>query len=158
MSISENKQEKAEEDGPQNNNDRERNSQKSTNSSSTKSSNNALKVDTSKTKRSTNNSDPTQSPSINVIQTQYRHRSSSGGGNITELPTDTRPKRIQRSEDLKRAQYLTTNPTLDDVEKEDTTKVKNNTKPPPSCWITTSWILTWWAPPFLLRTFGKINE
>lgn len=73
----------------------------------------------------------------------------------TELPTDTRPDRKQRPEDLKRAKYLTTAPITEESEKDEKSKTKKSLKKkPPTCWVTTSWILTWWAPPFMLRTFG----
>lgn len=77
----------------------------------------------------------------------------------TELPTDTRPDRKQRPEDLKRAKYLTTAPITEVNEKDEKSKVKKGLKKnPPTCWVTTSWILTWWAPPFMLRTFGKTSN
>ncbi|ORX62459.1 hypothetical protein DM01DRAFT_1365549 [Hesseltinella vesiculosa] len=33
-------------------------------------------------------------------------------------------------------------------------KVEKKTPKQASCWTITTWILTWWAPPFMLRTFG----
>lgn len=74
-----------------------------------------------------------------------------------ELPSDTRPERSQRPEDLRRARYLSTAPTVDESDKDEKSTTKKTTKKkPPTCWVTTSWILTWWAPPFMLRIFGKI--
>lgn len=102
----------------------------------------------------TNKPESILSSSVNVIPQHYQPRSSNGAKR-NELPTDTRPERTQRPEDLKRAQYLTSASEIDVVDTEDNKKVKNNTRKPPTCWVTTSWILTWWAPPFMLRTFGK---
>ncbi|GAA5804740.1 hypothetical protein HPULCUR_010246 [Helicostylum pulchrum] len=151
MGKSENKQEKAEENEPKLSPNSIQNSKEAyPTSENKKSPKNSLKVDTSNNIGIPQQSQNTEHHSANVSHTEYRFKS-----NSNELPTDTRPERIQRPEDLKRAQYLTTNSTIDEVEKEDLTKVKNNVKKPPSCWITASWILTWWAPPFLLRTFGK---
>lgn len=66
----------------------------------------------------------------------------------------------QRPEDLRRAQYLTSNYNIKNKEgkdeDEDVTKSKTNgVENRPTCWTTTSWVLTWWAPPFMLKTFGK---
>jgi hypothetical protein len=69
----------------------------------------------------------------------------------------------QRPEDLRRAQYLTSNYSNNNNheegnENDDTKKPKKSKRfeNPLTCWTTTSWILTWWAPPFMLKTFGKI--
>lgn len=155
MGKSENKQEKAEENEPKlSPNSIQDSKEAEPTSENKKSPKNSLRVDTSNNIGTPQQSQNTERHSDNVSRTEYRFKSNSNEKN-NELPTDTRPERIQRPEDLKRAQYLTTNSTIDEVEKEDLIKVKNNVKKPPSCWITTSWILTWWAPPFLLRTFGK---
>ncbi|KAI8048352.1 chitin synthase-domain-containing protein [Gilbertella persicaria] len=82
-----------------------------------------------------------------------------------ELPSDTRPERTQRPEDLRRAQYLVatlqhskdTDKDEDENNKESPeakSKKKKIKRKPPTCWVTISWILTWWAPPFMLKTFG----
>lgn len=78
----------------------------------------------------------------------------------TELPTDSRPERTQRPEDLRRAQYLVNSSSYANVPK-DTDRSdasKKSKRRPANCWTTTSWVLTWWAPPFMLRTFGEINQ
>jgi hypothetical protein len=90
------------------------------------------------------------------IQYQQSKLKPNESGKRNELPTDTRPDRKQRPEDLKRARYLTTDEIVTGKEKDEETKTKKNIKKkPPTCWVTVSWILTWWAPPFMLRTFGK---
>lgn len=64
----------------------------------------------------------------------------------------------QRPEDLRRAQYLTSNYSNNKEERDendDMKKPKKRFESPPTCWTTTSWVLTWWAPPFMLKTFGK---
>lgn len=75
----------------------------------------------------------------------------------TELPTDSRPERTQRPEDLRRAQYLVNSSSHSNVPKDadEKNKSKQSRRGPANCWTTASWILTWWAPPFMLRTFGK---
>lgn len=75
----------------------------------------------------------------------------------TEMPTDSRPERTQRPEDLRRAQYLANSSSHSNVPNitDEKDKSKQSKKNPATCWTTTSWILTWWAPPFMLRTFGK---
>jgi chitin synthase len=75
-----------------------------------------------------------------------------------ELPTDSRPERTQRPEDLRRAQYLVNSSSHSNVPKltDENGKPKQSRRNPKNCWATTSWILTWWAPPLLLRTFGKL--
>lgn len=94
-----------------------------------------------------------QSPSNFGLPHLYQHRPNNAKRN--ELPTDTRPERTQRPEDLKRAQYLSTASEVDPIDTNDNDKIKKTVRKPPSCWVTTSWILTWWAPPFMLRTFGE---
>lgn len=102
---------------------------------------------------STNGPESILSLSNNVLPQQYQHRPSNPKRN--ELPADTRPERIQRPEDLKRSQYLSTTSEIDMLETDDNVQIKKNIRKPPTCWVTASWILTWWAPPFILRTFGK---
>lgn len=75
-----------------------------------------------------------------------------------EIPTDTRPDRTQRPEDLKRAQYLGTNTTTEpeDIEKDgrDRRRKKKNSRDI-TCWRIFSRVMTWWAFPFLLKRCGK---
>lgn len=94
-----------------------------------------------------------QSPSNFGLPQLYQHKPGSAKRN--ELPTDSRPERTQRPEDLKRAQYLSTASEIAAIDTDDNEKIKKSPRKPPTCWVTTSWILTWWAPPFMLRTFGK---
>ncbi|CAO3632910.1 unnamed protein product [Mucor fragilis] len=86
----------------------------------------------------------------------YSTTNNAGRPRKTELPTDSRPERTQRPEDLRRAQYLVNSSSHANVAKDaDNSKTAKQSKQgPASCWTTTSWILTWWAPPFMLRTFG----
>lgn len=129
---------------------------------------NELRVDTSNAifnvhpqyagsqKMAPNNKPASIASSAARSQQQSFRAKASDGVKRSELPTDTRPDRKQRPEDLKRAKYLTTVPITEESEKDEKSKIgKRIKKKPPTCWVTTSWILTWWAPPFMLRTFGK---
>lgn len=62
----------------------------------------------------------------------------------------------RKSEDLRRAKYLTTPKKKDDnnPSEQDDTLIKKK-KNVASCWTTTTWVLTWWAPSFMLRAFGN---
>ncbi|CAO3619707.1 unnamed protein product [Cunninghamella echinulata] len=51
--------------------------------------------------------------------------------------TDEKTMSTSTDDDLRRTHYLNV--------------IKKNT---PGCWTLTTWILTWWAPPFMLKTFG----
>ncbi|KAI7896143.1 chitin synthase-domain-containing protein [Mucor mucedo] len=51
-----------------------------------------------------------------------------------ELPTDSRPERTQRPEDLKRAQYLSTASEIAAIDTDDNEKIKKNPRKPPTCW------------------------
>jgi hypothetical protein len=127
---------------------------------------NELRVDTSNNTLAPQPSNNTGSQKIphskpasiasSAARIQQQKLRTNENGKRNELPTDTRPDRKQRPEDLKRARYLTTTETVVGEEKDEESKAKKDTKKkPPSCWVTVSWILTWWAPPFMLRTFGK---
>ncbi|KAI8065942.1 chitin synthase-domain-containing protein [Gongronella butleri] len=52
---------------------------------------------------------------------------------------------LTKPEDLRRTHYLNVM-----IEIPTASKEKSKT----TCWTVTTWIMTWWAPPFLLRTFG----
>ncbi|KAL0145798.1 chitin synthase [Mucor lusitanicus] len=65
----------------------------------------------------------------------------------TELPTDKRNTwSIQSS-------YANV---PKDTDRSDASK--KSKRRPANCWTTTSWVLTWWAPPFMLRTFGVLVQ
>ncbi|KAI7899131.1 chitin synthase-domain-containing protein [Cokeromyces recurvatus] len=68
------------------------------------------------------------------------------------VDTNIQPQQQQMDDRrLKRAHYLANSGSFF-VNK---AQVKSNIeKKPVTCWTTTSWILTWWAPSFLLQTFG----
>jgi hypothetical protein len=134
---------------------------------------NTLRVDTSATMGTPVQSQNTGSQRISSVKNRPASIMSSSARTLhqqhqsipstqskrSEIPTDTRPERSQRPEDLKRARYLTTAITKDDTAKDEKSAPKKVIKrKPPTCWVTTSWILTWWAPPFMLRTFGKSNS
>lgn len=73
---------------------------------------------------------------------------------LSELPTDTRPNRPQRPEDLQRARYLNTIDIDIEKSKEQGEVKEKKKKTRPSCWVTSTWILTCWTPPFLLKACG----
>ncbi|KAG1466782.1 hypothetical protein G6F46_000058 [Rhizopus delemar] len=73
---------------------------------------------------------------------------------LSELPTDTRPNRPQRPEDLQRARYLNTIDIDIEKNKEQGEVKEKKKKTRPSCWVTSTWILTCWTPPFLLKACG----
>lgn len=67
---------------------------------------------------------------------------------------DIKTTGIQRLEDLQRARYLNKKDT--DLEKNKQQEESKATikKKRPSCWVTTTWVLTCWTPPVLLKACG----
>lgn len=106
-----------------------------------------------------NSTTPMTTTTATPMTNTNRHysRNTNNGPRKTELPTDSRPERTQRPEDLRRAQYLVNSSSHSNVPKitDENGKFKQSKRSPKNCWTTTSWILTWWAPPFMLKTFGK---
>lgn len=76
---------------------------------------------------------------------------------LSELPTDTRPNRPQRPEDLHRARYLN-NGSIDIEKNKQQGEFKTEKKiKKATCWVTCTWIMTCWTPSFLLKACGKTN-
>ena len=99
-------------------------------------------------------------PSFSKAYTNHQRSSSLQSSKPAHLPSDTRPERKQRPEDLRRAQYLIATTDQQNKEKLNENDEEVNQKDkwtPPTCWTMTSWILTWWAPSFLLSAFGKLH-
>jgi hypothetical protein len=84
------------------------------------------------------------SQSAKGVKKQKNQQESSNGSHVHD---EKGRHRALQPENLKRTQYLNVITETPPVIKE-----KSNQ---PGCWTVTTWILTWWAPSFMLKVFGK---
>lgn len=68
--------------------------------------------------------------------------------------TDIKTSGIQRLEDIQRARYLNKKDIDLEKNKQQEESKATTKKKRPSCWVTTTWVLTCWTPPVLLKACG----